>query len=289
VAFSLYLPRPLRAALALVVLLALAGATYQGVTTSLERRRYPHPGRLIDVGGHQLQIHCTGRGTPIVVLEAPAAALSASWAPVQAALESTTRVCSYDRAGLGWSERGDGEFDPDRVPQELQALLAGAGEKPPFVVAGAGIGAAFARAFAVRFPSTVASVVLLDLPADGRASLDSESLGRMPAAMPWLARAGILRLTGTSRRPGSEPAVRAFMNRPDHLTRAASELARWDDAVRLADDDALAGSRVRVVRADLPAPLGEARGAEAAVSAIRRAMSAIRSRAEPSAAPSASR
>src|SRR6185503_6030005 len=62
VAFSLYMPRPLRAALAIVVLLALAGATYQGVLTSLERRRYPHPGRLIDVGGHQLQIYCTGKG-----------------------------------------------------------------------------------------------------------------------------------------------------------------------------------------------------------------------------------
>ena len=91
---SLYIPRPLRAAIAVVVLLALAGATYQGVTTSLERRRYPHPGRLIDVGGHQLQIHCTGRRPPIVVLEAPAAGLSATWTPVQAALEGTTRVCS---------------------------------------------------------------------------------------------------------------------------------------------------------------------------------------------------
>jgi hypothetical protein len=128
VSFSLYVPRPLRAALAIAVLLALAGATYQGVTTSLERRRYPHPGRLVDVGGHQLQIHCTGRGAPIVVLEAPAAGLSESWARVQGALELLTRVCSYDRAGLGWSERGDGAFDPGRVPLELQALLAGAGE-----------------------------------------------------------------------------------------------------------------------------------------------------------------
>jgi pimeloyl-ACP methyl ester carboxylesterase len=285
VGFSLYLPRPVRAALAIVVLLVLAGATIQGVTTSLERRRYPHPGRLIDVGGHQLQIHCTGRGTPIVVLEAPAAGLSASWTTVQAALASTTRVCSYDRAGLGWSERGDGAFDPERVPQELQALLAGAGEKPPFLVAGAGMGAAFVRTFAVRFPSMVAGIVLLDEPEAGRASLDRDSLGQMPAVMPWLARVGVLRVTGTSRRPGSEPAVRAFMNRPDHLTRAANELARWDDAVRLTTDDTLNTSRVRVTRAELPAPLGDDRGAEAAVAAIR---GALRTRAEPSAAPSAS-
>jgi pimeloyl-ACP methyl ester carboxylesterase len=272
VPFSLYVPKPLRAAIAVVVLLALAGATYQGVTTSLERRRYPHPGRLIDVGGHQLQIHCTGRGTPIVVLEAPAAGLSATWAPVQAALERTTRVCSYDRAGLGWSERGDGPFDPGRALLELQSLLAGAGEKPPFLIAGAGMGAALARGFAVRFPTTVGSVVLLDVPAAARDSLDRASLGGMPAAMPWLARVGILRLTGTSRRPGSAPAIRAFMNRPDHLARAAGELARWDDTLRLASDEALAETTLPVTRADLPAPLGDDRGAEAAVAAIRKAL-----------------
>jgi pimeloyl-ACP methyl ester carboxylesterase len=272
VGFSLYVPKPLRAALAVVVLLALAGATYQGVTTSLERRRYPHPGRLIDVGGHQLQLHCTGRGGPVVVLEAPAAGLSVSWATVQAALEPVTRVCSYDRAGLGWSERGDGPFDPERVPLELQALLAGAGEKPPFVVAGAGMGAALARAFALRFPPTVRAVVLLDAPTAGRDSFDRNTLGQMPAAMPWLARVGIPRLTGTSRRAGRDPAVRAFMNRPDHLTRAAGELARWDDTLQLASDAALASTRVRVITAELPAPLGDDRGAEAAAAAIRQAL-----------------
>jgi pimeloyl-ACP methyl ester carboxylesterase len=273
VALSLSIPKPVRWAVALVVLVALAGATYQGVTTSLERRRFPHPGRLIDVGGHQLQIHCTGRGTPIVVLEAPAGGLSASWTRVQAALDPVTRVCSYDRAGLGWSERGDGAFDPALVPVELQTLLAGAGERPPFVAAGAGMGAAFARAFAVRFPTTVRTLVLLDLPAPDRDSFDRNTLGQMPQAMPWLARTGLLRLTGTSRRAGREPAVRAFMNRPDHLTRTARELARWDDILRLTSDDELTDARVRVVRGDLPAPLGDDSGADAAAAVIRRALS----------------
>jgi len=271
VPFSLYVPRPLRAGLAIVVLLALAGATYQGVTTSLERRRYPHPGRLVDVGGHQLHINCTGRGSPIVVLEAPASGLSASWARVQAALDPATRVCSYDRAGLGWSEQGDGPFDPERVPLELQALLAGAGEKPPFVIAGAGMGAAFARTFALRVPTAVAAVVLLDAPGAGRASRDRDSLGRMPGAMPWLARVGLLRAMGGSRR-SMEPAVRSFMNRPDHLTRAALELARWDDAAQMTDDAALAAARPPVVSAALPASIGDEAGADAAVAAIRQAL-----------------
>ena len=271
-ALSLYVPRPVRAGLALVVLVALAGTTYQGVTTALERRQYPHPGRLVDVGGHQLHIHCTGRGTPIVVLEAPASGLSASWARVQAALDPTMRVCSYDRAGLGWSEQGDGPFDPGRLPLELQALLAGAGEKPPFVIAGAGLGASFARVFAARFPSTVEAVVLLDAPGPGHTSRDRASLGRMPAAMPWLARVGLLRAMGGSRR-SMAPEVRSFMNRPDHLTRAALELARWDDAAQLADDTALAAVRARVVSAELPAAVSDEAGADAAVGAIRQAKS----------------
>jgi pimeloyl-ACP methyl ester carboxylesterase len=285
VGFSLYVPRPLRAGLAIVVLLALAGTTYQGVTTSLERRRYPHPGRLVDVGGHQLHIHCTGRGTPIVVLEAPASGLSESWAPVQAAVDKVTRVCSYDRAGMGWSEQGDGPFDPGRVPLELQALLAGAGEQPPFVIVGAGIGAAFARAFAVRFPATVAAVVLLDAPDAGRGSRDRDSLGRIPRAMPWLARVGLLRAwlarvgllraMGGSRR-SMPPAVLSFMNRPDHLTRAALELARWNDTVRLADDAAVDATHTRVVAAALPGGISDRAGADAAVAAIRPAVERAR-------------
>ena len=85
----------------------LAGATYQGAATAIERRKFPHPGRMIDIGGLQLHIYCTGNGAPTVVLEAPAAGMSAAWGWVQPAVAQTTRVCSYDRAGLGWSEAGD--------------------------------------------------------------------------------------------------------------------------------------------------------------------------------------
>jgi pimeloyl-ACP methyl ester carboxylesterase len=277
VAFSLHVPRPLRAALALVVLLALAGATYQGVLTSLERRRYPHPGRLIDVGGHQLQIHCTGAGTPTVVLEAPAAGLSVSWIRVQETLAPLTRVCSYDRAGLGWSEQGDAPFEPSGVPGELRVLLGGAQEQAPYVVAGAGLGAAFAEAFAARFPEVTAAVVLLDVPTPEEPSRDRSALGGMPDAMPWLARVGLLRVMKAAGWSTADPASRAFMNRPDHLTRAALELGKWDDAVRLAASEAArAPSRVPRIAAMLPAPLTSEEGAMAAAVEIRRAVATAR-------------
>ena len=94
----------------LLTFIVLAGVTYQSVATALERRQFPYPGRLIDVGDHQLHIYCVGEGAPTVVLEAPAAGISVGWAWVQDDLGQTTRVCSYDRAGLGWSEAGEGGY-----------------------------------------------------------------------------------------------------------------------------------------------------------------------------------
>src|ERR687894_2388920 len=93
-----------------LVIALLAGITYQGVSTALERRKYPRPGGLVSVGDHQLHIFCTGTdrdGSPTIVLEAPEGSMSAEWAWVQSILSRTRRVCSYDRAGLGWSEAGD--------------------------------------------------------------------------------------------------------------------------------------------------------------------------------------
>jgi hypothetical protein len=111
-----------------LLFLLLIGATYQGVATAFERRRFPHPGRLVDVGGHQLHLYCTGSGTPPVVLEAPEATMSAAWALVQGSVGRTTRVCSYDRAGLGWSEAGDESFAPDAAVSQLHQLRSQAGE-----------------------------------------------------------------------------------------------------------------------------------------------------------------
>jgi pimeloyl-ACP methyl ester carboxylesterase len=236
---ALHLKRALLTAAVIAVFLVLAGATYQGAATALERRQFPYPGRLIDIGDRQLHIHCTGEGGPTVVLEAPAAGMSAAWGWVQNAIERSARVCSYDRAGLGWSEAGDLEYDPGRVPDQLHALLERSGERAPFVLAGQGLGAAFARLYAARFSSSVRAVVLVDGPPSVTAKPPATTM-RLVRASPWLARAGILRVTGLlSERAAGLPEssagpMSAFLNRPDHLTRAGRELARWDETLRLA-------------------------------------------------------
>ena len=264
----------------LLIFIVLAGVTYQSVATALERRQFPHPGRMITVGDHQLHIYCTGpdgppsgpqgpplREAPTVVLEGPAAGISVGWAWVQSDLARTTRVCSYDRAGLGWSEAGETGYDADRVPDELRTLLSRAGERGPFVIAGHELGATFARMYATRFREETAALILVDDPAETESA--PQSMPRLISAWPWLARVGLLRATGAlSRHADGFPdppagATRAFLNRPDHLTRGAIEIARRQEAIRLAGantlDPALSVVRVNTSRETPPPVLLDSR------------------------------
>lgn len=270
----------------ILALLVLAGATYQGAATALERRHFPHPGRLVDVGGHQLHLYCIGRGTPAVVLEAPATGMSAAWGWVQPDVARVTRVCAYDRAGLGWSESAS-DYDPAAVPSELHTLLKGAGEPGPYVVAGQGLGAALARLYAVQFGFEVAALILVDPPATGGSQQATKT--RFLHASPWLARTGVLRATRmmSSNASGlpdvSAGPLSAFLNRPDHLTRAAAELARWDEAVALAARAALPPgmpvANVSAASSDPTALLTDQTRGTAVAAAIKAAVEQARARA----------
>lgn len=272
--------RVLLVAAVILTFLVLAGATYQGVATAIERRQFRHPGRLVDAGGHQLHIYCLGEGQPTVVLEAPATGMSATWGWVQPEVARITRVCSYDRAGLGWSEAGDRPYQPSAVAGELRALLQPAGEPGPYVVVGHGLGAAFAVLFAAQFGSDVAGLVLIDPPVPD-STTERDQTTWLASASPWLARTGVLRATrmmssNAAGLPGvSAGALRAFLNRPDHLTRAATELSRWDETVRLAADAAI-DARITVVRVEaagrghtaLLTEAGQARKASDAITSV---------------------
>jgi pimeloyl-ACP methyl ester carboxylesterase len=263
----------------------LAGVTYQSVATALERRQFPYPGRLIDVGDHQLHVYCTGTGAPTVVLEAPAAGISVGWAWVQNDLAMKTRVCSYDRAGLGWSEAADGEYRAARIPGELHTLLERAHERGPFVIAGHELGALFARMYASRYPGEVAALVLIDDPSAWSDSSPNE-VPRLVRSWPWLARVGLLRATrGLSRHAAGLPqetggATRAFLNRPDHLTRGALEIVKLRETASVATeetiDPAVPISRVSVSREEPPALLDSADRARTVTRAIEEVITRVR-------------
>ena len=107
--------------------LAVVGAIYQAIATELAERAYPPPGEMVDVGGHRMHIDCVGQGSPMVVLDAGSGGMSAQWVWVQREVSDTTRVCAYDRAGMGWSEMGPEPRDAKQTSSELHALLKGAG------------------------------------------------------------------------------------------------------------------------------------------------------------------
>ena len=271
---------------AVLMFLTLAGATYQGVATALERRTFPRTGGMVAVGDHQLHISCMGDGSPTVVLEAPAAGMSAAWGAVQPDVAAITRVCAYDRAGLGWSERGDRPYDPVATVGELRTLLEQAGEQAPFVVAGHGLGAAFATLFASRFATDTVALILVDGATGSRRPAAPALLVRYPGALPWLARTGILRASGglcsmTTRLPEpSGGALCAFLTRPDHLSRTADELSGWEAATALAADVTISAtiptSRLVVFGPDRVAFLGGPDSAPV-VGAIRAAVEGARS------------
>jgi hypothetical protein len=102
-----------------LLVLAVAGAIYQAIATERAERAYPPPGEMVDVGGHRLHIDCVGQGSPTVALDAALGDMSASWVWVQQEVSGTTRVCAYDRAGMGWSEMGPEPRDAKQISSEL--------------------------------------------------------------------------------------------------------------------------------------------------------------------------
>ena len=143
-------------------MLAIAGALYEGLAHRADARRFPEPGRPVDVGGFRLKLNCTGAGSPTVVLESGLGDVSIEWEPVQSGIARFTRVCSYDRAGYGGSDAGPKPRTSQQIAQELHSLLKNAGEKPPFILVGHSFGGYNVRVFNGHFPDEVAGMVLVD-------------------------------------------------------------------------------------------------------------------------------
>jgi len=150
------------AGLALLVVVLIAGTIYQSVASANDLKRYPPPGKLYQVGDIQMHLYCTGEGSPTVILEAGAASPSLTWFLVQAEVAKFTRVCSYDRAGIGWSDPASEPLSSDQVAEDLHQLLQAASVPGPYILAGHSLGGIFVRSFTRQYPSEVAGLVLVD-------------------------------------------------------------------------------------------------------------------------------
>jgi pimeloyl-ACP methyl ester carboxylesterase len=225
--------RGLLALLALLVALPVLGFSYETLMQAVDARRYPPPGKLIMVDGHQLHLNCTGSGGRTVVLDAGLGGWSMEWSSVQPAIAQYTRVCSYDRAGLGWSEPGDLPGDGQHAVDELHSLLANSGESGPFVLVGHSNGGLRAALYAHTYPQEVAGVVLVD--PTPRAT-DAERIALLPPAE----QAEFLALVQTMK---PEPA-------PSFDFLAVLQILRPFGVVRLLTDSLLEGSSYDYLRAE---------------------------------------
>jgi pimeloyl-ACP methyl ester carboxylesterase len=239
--------RSLGALVGLLVALALIGASYEAIAAAGDARRYPPPGQLIDVGGYRLHIQCVGAGSPTVVLDAGLSGSSLDWNLVQPELGRTTRVCAYDRAGMGWSERSSQPRTPRQIADELHTLLTNAGIAGPYVLVGHSLGGKNVRLFTLSHPEQVAGMVLVDARSEyvdaNTSPAEVQAFQRASATQAILYRVarslGLVRLIGASLWGG--PAMPREMRTEGMLltTSQRSVDAQTAEGLERAADDAL--------------------------------------------------
>ena len=148
-----------------LILLAVSISIFLTVTARAKsrlKRRYPPIGQMIDIGGYRLHMHIEGEGTPTVILDAGAGGIGLSWELVRPAIAKVTRVVTYDRAGLGWSDPSPYPRDAATMALDLHTMLVNANIESPYILVGHSLGGVIARQFAAKYPSEVAGLVMVD-------------------------------------------------------------------------------------------------------------------------------
>lgn len=214
----------------LIIGLALIGVIYERMAEAADAKSYPPPGQLVDVGGHRLHINCTGTGSPTVIIDAGLGDWSTGWAWVQPEVAKTTQVCTYDRAGYGWSDPGPLPRNAEQFAKELHTLLHDANIPGPYVLVGHSLGGLTMRVFTGMYPSEVAGVVLIDSmsPRQFEQSSANPVTQSDPKSHPFvpltiLARVGLVRLLAEplgqipNLPPEAEKAYLAGMSRATYL------------------------------------------------------------------------
>lgn len=199
----------------LVLLVLLTGFTYEQIGRARDTTRLPQRiGQAVDVGGHILNLYCSGEGSPTVVFEAGGNEPGYAWSSIQTRLANVTRACWYDRAGVGWSDPPPSPRTSATVVSDLHEMLRRAGVPPPYVLVGESIGGEYARIYTSRYPHDVAGLVLVDSSHPDQQeppfmlsafNLMSPAKRRLICtALPFMARFGILRFAA-SRMGGPAP------------------------------------------------------------------------------------
>jgi pimeloyl-ACP methyl ester carboxylesterase len=252
-------------ALTVLSLLALSGAVGT-VMASTSSDPTPTSGSTYFANGHRLYLNCVGSGSPAVVLFSGLGEWTPNWAWVQANVSAKTRVCTFDRAGEGWSGGDAVREDGRQLASDLHALLQAAHVSGPYVLAGHSVGGTYALVYAARYPRQVAGVALIDSATPYQFDLrDYPSFYSMwtrgSALLPAASRTVIgrmaLRSGFGSLPPGARDAARAFNSSPRQLTASRIEFLQLPTVFNQAKTlRSLHGKPLAV----LTASVGEVRG-----------------------------
>ena len=228
--------------LAVLALLVMSGITVQARAENIERRAYPPPGQLVDIGGGQL-IHirrwepAVRNDGPTIVLDVSAAMPLSEWAWVGRGLaEAGHSVVAYDRPGMAWSRGPWQPRDAGHAADALHKALSKAGIEPPFVVVGHSYGGFSARVFTGRYRADIAALILLDTThGEGGGEQGFATFYRVRA---WQAHAGLFHLerpsySGLWALPEEERAAADAVSLwTSHLDTSAEELEAWHTSVQ---------------------------------------------------------
>lgn len=254
--------RLLLGALIGVVILASVGAAAEALLEWRDRRAYPAPGELVDVGGGRrlhLLVSSPELDGPTVILEAGTGAFSLDWAWVQSMVADHATVVSYDRAGIGWSDPRQDDLTAPGAVADLRAALDAQGINGPYVLVGHSSGGFLIRAFADTYPDDTAGVVFVDSSHEGQFVSDANSGQRsgtrvLLAAARALARVGAVRAFN-SLMPSNVPADQegaslAMASTPGHVAAVIDEFAAVERLARdMRDTQDLGDIPVRVLSA----------------------------------------
>jgi pimeloyl-ACP methyl ester carboxylesterase len=184
----------------LVLVLLLAGVVFQFVTSKIDERRYPALGEMVDAGGYNIHLNCTGEagGAPTVIMDSGLGGTVLDWQLVQPELAKSMRVCTYDRAGMGWSDPGPQPRTSQQIVKELHTVLGNAGVTGPYVLVGHSFGGTNMQVYASQYPDEVAGMVLVDSALeDEKAVALTQSHQPSPLLMKIYATIGLTRLPYT--------------------------------------------------------------------------------------------
>jgi pimeloyl-ACP methyl ester carboxylesterase len=244
-----------------VLTVASVGGGYETVRESLDARAFPAPGQLVDVGGYRLHLHCTGSGSPTVILEPGQGGVSSDFGWIAPAVAQDSTVCVYDRPGRGWSDAADGPQDGDQIAANLHTLLDRAHVPGPYVLAGHSFGGLYVQAFAAQYPEQVAGLVLLDStapkpgPAPPKVPGSYHGLSRVSALVSTIAHFGVGRLIAQADYgnlpPSSQGGARANASTARSLASSIDEFAEANRAMQQASSlTSLHGKPLIVLTAD---------------------------------------